>query len=82
MGSWGSGIGHLVIDGRMVMCENGATVRALQGAFGNVIDKNHTASIKEPHEVAYTVDDMGLLAAFTPIEDWTGPDIPEEGIEE
>ncbi len=81
-GSWGSGLGYLVIDGQPVLCENGATVRALQGAFGNVIDPGHTASVKGRHEVVYSIDGMGLLLGFTPIEEWTGPEIPEEGIEE
>jgi hypothetical protein len=77
-----SGMGYLVIDGKPVMCENAQTVRALQGAYGDVIDKGHTASIKSPREIIYSVDDIGLLIGFTPIEEWTGPEIPEEGIEE
>lgn len=81
-GNWMSGIGYVIIDGVPVMCENGATVRALQNCFGNVIDAGHRASIKEPREIVYSVDDMGLLMGFTPVEEWTGPEIPAEGIEE
>jgi hypothetical protein len=82
-GLWGSGIGQLLFsDQSAVMCENGATVRALQGFFGNVIDDGHKASIKSPREIVYSVDDMGLLLGFTPVEDWNGPEIPPEGIYE
>jgi len=29
-------------------------------------------------EVVYTVDDLGLLVGFTPIEAWEGAEIPAE----
>jgi benzoyl-CoA reductase/2-hydroxyglutaryl-CoA dehydratase subunit BcrC/BadD/HgdB len=84
-GSWGSGLGTIVISGIPIHCENAATVRALEGCFGNVIDEGHTASIK-PHvtaeEIVYTVDDFGLLVGFTLLSEWTGHDIPDEGISE
>jgi hypothetical protein len=84
MGSWLSGLGFLEIDGRPVPCENGPTVRALDACFGNVIRPGHTISNKsfDGREVVYSVDDLGLLLAFTPVEDWTGPDIPPDGLEE
>jgi len=82
-GNWMSGIGQLFFSDRpAVMCENAATVRALQGAYGDVIDEGHCASIKSPREIVYSVDDMGLLLGFTPVGEWTGPEIPEEGITE
>ncbi len=83
-GSWGSGLGYLVIDGRPVPCENAQTVRCLDAAFGNVIAPGHTVDNRAVHgrEIVYSVDDFGMLLGFSPIEDWTGPDIPPEGIEE
>jgi hypothetical protein len=82
-GSWMSGIGQLIFSDRpAVMCENAQTVRSLQACYGDVIDKGHTASIKSPREIVYSVDDVGLLLGFTPVDEWTGPEIPPEGIEE
>lgn len=82
-GSWRSGIGYLLFSDRpAVMCENAPTVRALQAAYGDVIGEAHTAKIKSPREIVYSVDDMGLLTAFTPAEQWSGPEIPEEGLTE
>jgi len=82
-GSWGSGIGHLLFsDQPAVMCENAATVRALENAYGDVIDAGHKATIKSPREIVYSVDDFGLLLGFTPADEWTGPEIPPEGITE
>ncbi|GAJ02911.1 unnamed protein product, partial [marine sediment metagenome] len=49
-GSWGSGLGTLEIEDsetgerEQVPCDNGATVRALEAAFGNVITPVHTAN--------------------------------------
>ncbi len=83
-GSWGSGLGTLVFEDNSVFCENGATVRALENCFGEVIAAGHTvnqAAIKG-REVVYSVDNMGILIGFTPVDDWTGPEIPEEGLEE
>jgi hypothetical protein len=83
-GSYMSGLGYLIIDGQPVMCENAQTVRSLDGAFGDVIAKNHTVNNDAiaGKEIVYSVDDMGILMGFTPVEEWTGPEIPEEGIEE
>lgn len=83
-GFWGSGIGFLVIDGVPIPCENGATVRALEACFGNVVMSDHRASSEnfKGREVVFLVDDFGLLLGFTPIEEWQGPEIPEGGIHE
>lgn len=84
-GNWLSGIGYLIIDGMPVMCENGATVRALDGAFGDVIEaKTHTVNNEaiKGKEIIYSVDDMGVLMGFTPVDEWEGPEIPPEGVEE
>ena len=73
-GSWGSGIGYLIIDGVPVPCENASTVRALEGAFGDVIAEGHSVSqdrFKDGLEVYYSVDDLGMLDGFTPVDDAT-----------
>lgn len=71
-GSWGSGLGHLLINGLPVMCENGATVRALEGCFGNVIGNAHNVETEGGHvgqEVYYSTDGMGILEGFTPVDE-------------
>lgn len=77
-GSWGSGIGYLMIEDSdlgtllAVPCDNGATVRALECAFGNVIGDGHT--VKEDggyvgKEIFWGYDEFGLvMAGFTPVE--------------
>lgn len=83
-GNWMSGLGYLIIDGVPVMCENAPTVRSLDECFGDVIAPGHTVNSEAINgkEVIYSVDDMGILMGFTPVAEWTGPEIPEEGIEE
>jgi hypothetical protein len=68
-GSLGSGLGFLVIDGHGVPCDNGATVRALESAFGDVIAEGHTVDSKalEGKEVFYSVASYGVLEGFTPV---------------
>jgi len=77
-GSWGSGLGVLEIEDsetgvpEFVHCDNGATVRALEAAFGNVITPVHTADGNgyKGKEVYWSYDEFGLvLAGFTPVED-------------
>ena len=77
-GSWGSGLGILEIEDsetgvrERVPCDNGATVRALEAAFGDVITPAHTASGDgyKGREVYWSLDEFGLvLEAFTPVED-------------
>ena len=77
-GSWGSGLGTLEIEDsetgerEYVHCDNGATVRALEAAFGNVITDGHTANGGgyKGREVYWSYDELGLvLAGFTPVED-------------
>jgi hypothetical protein len=83
-GSWMSGLGTLVIDGMPYLCENAQTVRSLDACFGGVIAPGHTVNNKaiEGKEIIFSVDDTGILLGFTPVEDWEGPEIPPEGIEE
>ncbi len=77
-GSWGSGLGTLEIEDsetgerEHVPCDNGATVRALEAASGNVITDGHTANGDgyKGREVYWSLDELGLvLEGFTPIED-------------
>lgn len=84
LGSWSSGLGFLEIDGHPIPCENALTVRALDACFGDVIQLGHAVSSEgfEGREVVYSVDDLGLLLGFTPIEEWAGPEIVLEGQEE
>ncbi len=83
IGSWGSSIANLLIDGLPVLCENAPIVRALEGAFGNVIGNNHCVNQDAiiGQEIIYSTDYMGMLEGFTPIEDYTGEEIPPEGLE-
>lgn len=75
-GSWNSGIATLVIeheDGTRVNvpCDNAPTVRALNAAYGNVIQHGHKASTKPFIDkwIYYAWDNMGLmLAGFEPQE--------------
>ncbi len=76
-GSWGSGLGFLIIEDSVtgeiesVPCDNGPTVRALEGCFGNVIGNSH--NVKEDagyidQEIYWDYDDLGLtLEGFTPV---------------
>lgn len=71
-GSWGSGLGTLVLDTGAVHCENAATVRALDACFGDVIGPGHTVNQEAiaGQEVYYCLDEMGLiLEAFVPTSD-------------
>jgi hypothetical protein len=68
-GSFGSGLGFLIIDGRPVPCENGPTVRALESAFGDVITEGHQADGRtlEGKEIFFETDFSGVLNGFTPV---------------
>jgi len=78
-GSWHSGLGALVIVDsesgieEAIPCDNAPTVRALEGAFGNVIAGGHTLNPKGGHvgkEIYWSTDDLGLiLECFTPVDD-------------
>ena len=77
-GSWGSGLATLEIEDsetgahELVPCDNGATVRALESAFGDVITEAHTANGDgyKGREVYWSFDELGLvLGGFTPVED-------------
>lgn len=80
-GSWGSGLGFLVIEDSKtgfteeIPCENGATVRALEGCFGNVIGNGHCVKSDQEagfydKEVYWSLDEFGIvLEAFTPVDE-------------
>ncbi|MBA7622235.1 hypothetical protein ES703_29609 [subsurface metagenome] len=77
-GSWGSGLATLEIEDsetgahELIPCDNGATVRALEAAFGDVITPGHTANGDgyKGKEVYWSFDELGLvLEGFTPVED-------------
>ncbi len=77
-GSWGSGLGSLEIEDsetgihELVPCDNGATVRALEAAFGDINTEGHTANGDgyKGQEVYWSYDEFGLvLEGFTPVAD-------------
>ncbi len=78
-GSWNSGLGFLVIQDsetgniESIPADNGPTVRALEGAFGNVIGEAHCVDGEGGHvnkEVYWSYDDLGLtLIGFTPADE-------------
>ena len=82
-GSWGSGLATLEIEDsetgahELIPCDNGATVRALESAFGDVITPGHTANGDgyKGQEVYWSYDEFGLvLEGFTLVED-TSPEL-------
>ncbi len=76
-GSFMSGLAKLTIEDERrglveVMCDNAPTVRALEGAFGNVIGAGHTVNTRGGHvgqEIYYLTDGIGILDGFTPVDD-------------
>lgn len=77
-GSWGSGIGFLLLEDEegnpvSVPCENAATVRCLEAAYGDIITEGHSvdneALAAGRHLIAYSTDFAGVLDGFTPIEE-------------
>ncbi len=84
-GSWQSGLAALEIEDsetgahEHVPCDNGATVRALEAAFGDVITPGYTANGDgyKGQEVYWSFDELGLvLAGFTPVDD-VSPELAE-----
>jgi len=75
-GSWGSGLGFLVIEDsetksiEHVPCENAATVRALDAAFGNCIGDGHTVNDAGfvGQEVYWQTDGF-VLDGFSPVDE-------------
>ena len=82
-GSWSSGLAWLIVKDhsgreRHLNCENAATVRALDDAFGDVITPAHCVNQEaiRGKEIYYSVGDFGLLEAFTPVDE-AGPELIE-----
>ena len=78
-----SGLWHLTfLDAPPVMIQSGMGVRALARAFdahegsGDIFEKIRG------QRIVYSVDEFGVMAGFTPEVEWTGPEIPPEGIED
>jgi len=73
-GSWSSGIAQLMIKKEnqivAVNCDNSPTVRALDGCF-DVISAGHSVDMKNAigREIFYSVDGIGILEGFTPVEE-------------
>lgn len=71
LGSWGSGIAQIEIDGEPIPCENGATVRALAAMFPDVIGPGHVLNVNAilDREVYWDWDDIGImLGSLAPVE--------------
>jgi len=89
-GSWGSGLGFLVLETSegvtSVPCDNGATVRGLQAAFGDVIGDAHDVKGDGGHvgkQIIYSMDEMGLvLGGFTKADDQDEVETMLERLEE
>ena len=79
MGSWGSGLAHLIIDGHPVPCDNAATVRALDACFGGVIAPGHLVDQDSivGRGIRYSVSPWGVLETFSPADD-NSPEDEEE----
>jgi len=71
-GSHMSGIAFLTISGKSIPCDNAPTVRALEQAYGNIIQPDHSADISSiiGKEIYFKMDDMDLLLeGFIPVEE-------------
>ncbi len=79
-GSWSSGLAQLII-GRIengldvvegvILCDNGPTARSLIAAF-DCAGPDHTIDNSKirGREIVCAVDEMGLLSAFMPAEEY------------
>ena len=75
-GSWMSGLAQLVIEDsetgaiESICCENASTVRALDDAYGDVIDGNHSLnnSAITGKEILLSSDGL-IMSGFTPMEE-------------
>ena len=86
-GSVKSDLAYLLVGDDIIPCDNVATVEALDRAFGHVLRPDRTLNQVAfiDQEVVYVTLSVGpnrLLVGFTPIAEWTGPDVPPEGLTE
>ena len=82
-GNMMSGLWQLHFEnGQTCHIESGYGVRQLAACFGATEGSGDLQEKIEGKEVVYSVDEFGVLEGFTPIDDWEGPEIPEDGISE
>ena len=62
-----SGLATLILENGAVMCENGATARALDDAFDGFIDGFYHVNSKAiaGKSIVYSTDEMGILDGFS-----------------
>jgi hypothetical protein len=78
-----SGLWELVFtDGYSCFIESGYGVRNLAVCFGASEGAGDLLEKIQGQEIVFSVDGLNLMCGFTPSDDWVGPEIPEEGIEE
>ena len=68
----GSGLATLILENGAVMCENGATARALDNAFDGFIDGFYHVNSKAiaGKGIVYSTDEMGILDGFSKPRDF------------
>lgn len=78
-----SGLWELIFtDGYSCFIGSGYGVRSLAACFGATEGTGDLQEKIEGQEIVFSVDGLNVLEGFTPADDWEGPEIPEEGIEE
>jgi hypothetical protein len=78
-----SGLWQLIFtDGYSCHIESGYGVRNLAACFGATEGTGDLQEKIEGQEIVFSVDFMDVLCGFTPADEWEGPEIPDEGIEE
>lgn len=77
-----SGLALMYVGDEVVYVESGIGLRSLASCFGAHEGTGDLNEKIQGQEIVYSVDHMNVLCGFTPIDQWEGPEIPEEGIEE
>jgi hypothetical protein len=75
VGTYGSGLGYLFVDGDPIPCENTTTVRALADAFSLRLSSNFMFDVSKivGRPIRYDVDKFGTLMWFMPVEPEEAP---------
>jgi len=68
------GLYSLHVIGQPMGYTSVALKRALADNFADGVGRGRT--------IVYTISGAGVLEGFTPVEEWTGPEIPLQGIDE
>jgi len=68
-------------DGPVVHISSGRGVRQLAAAFGATEGAGDLIPKIKGQKIVYAADMFDVLAGFTPIDAWQGPEIPAEGID-